>query len=388
MSKLTKYLDFAQIIIYIMIAFVLVTYVVLVVWYWQNKYTTTLTPPKQEQKQEQFTQKYLDESLYCEKDSDCTWQKNDCGGCSCPEPINKANLTDLDCTEYDPSLRCALACETKNLKCINNSCVAFRSGDDIAVSYPWPGNTVKNNFTITGQAKGTWFFEGSFPIEIYDRDDNLILQSYVTAQSDWMTSDWVPFEANVSISTEAKNGYIIFKKDNPSGLPEYDDSYYVHIRFSQDTLDSINIDDWETYNKDSLGFSFQYPADFLITDEIFDAPYERSVYMEKDQDVIYIGQVLGNETITMDDLEKGVIDEMVLYPEDIKLNETIAINDHQYHHLEIFYDDEPGKVLIVYSSILDDTNAMFVDLYFDYKSDDDLVEIRKLAENILNSIEI
>lgn len=387
-----KDLDFAQLIIYIMIAFVLVTYVVLVVYYWQNKDMAYLPIIKNESsKQAETSQKYLDDSLYCENKDDCTWQITDCGGCSCPEPINQQNMIIWDCTDFDPGLNCALACETKNLECLNNTCVAISRGDDILVSYPWPDNKIENTFTIRGQAKGFWFFEGSFPFEIYDKDDNLLLQSYVRAQRGWMTDDWVPFKADVDIVPTNKRGYIIFKRNNPSGLPEYDDSYYVHIRFA-DYTDNINPDGTIHYNSPNFGFTFDYPADFKIKNQKLNPSSSTDVVLQnKNYLVLGIGREKNTSFKSYEELKTNMklfIEEgsgVSLNKDNIRNDEFTTINGRKYYYLDASNGTING--LSLYSTI-EGEDTIYVSLFYIYNSPQEFEDIHDMLIKIVESIKI
>jgi hypothetical protein len=95
------------------------------------------------------------------------------------------------------------------------------------------GEKISSPLRITGQARGNWYFEASFPIFLMDASNNVIVQSFATAKSEWMTTDFVPFEAEVEFTRPAgvNYGYLILKKDNPSGLPEYDDQLEIPIDF-------------------------------------------------------------------------------------------------------------------------------------------------------------
>ncbi len=68
-------------------------------------------------------QKYLDNPLYCEKDSDCTKQETSCvcPGCDA-NPINVYNFKQLDCTQA-PAMACDRMCLDLTPKCQNNQCV-------------------------------------------------------------------------------------------------------------------------------------------------------------------------------------------------------------------------------------------------------------------------
>lgn len=91
---------------------------------------------------------------------------------------------------------------------------------------------ISNPVSISGETPGSWYFEASFPIKIVDENWNELGAGIAQAQTDWMTTNYVPFTARIAYkkSTTAK-GWIVFKKDNPSGLPENDAEYHLPIMF-------------------------------------------------------------------------------------------------------------------------------------------------------------
>ncbi|KKP91972.1 MAG: hypothetical protein UR94_C0008G0009 [Parcubacteria group bacterium GW2011_GWA2_36_10] len=95
------------------------------------------------------------------------------------------------------------------------------------------GDSITSPIKITGEARGNWFFEASFPISIVNWDGLIIGQGVAQAKGEWMTEGFVPFEANISFdkATYKNNGSIILQKDNPSGLPENDDALEIPIFF-------------------------------------------------------------------------------------------------------------------------------------------------------------
>lgn len=101
----------------------------------------------------------------------------------------------------------------------------------IVVTAPKEGESISSPVIVTGEARGTWFFEGSFPVELQDRDGKSLAQGIAKAQGDWMTEDFVPFSASLSFEkpATASEGKLLFKKDNPSGLPENDDSIEINV---------------------------------------------------------------------------------------------------------------------------------------------------------------
>jgi len=103
--------------------------------------------------------------------------------------------------------------------------------EDIEIYNPESGQTLSFPLVIEGRARGSWYFEASFPIKLLS--DKELAATVAQAQSDWMTEDFVPFKAVIDISflPEAKEGILVFQKDNPSGLPENDKEVRVPVYF-------------------------------------------------------------------------------------------------------------------------------------------------------------
>jgi len=111
----------------------------------------------------------------------------------------------------------------------------------IVVDEPRPFETIASPLTVRGRARGSWYFEASFPIILTDWDGRIIAQKYATAQGEWMTTDFVPFEGKLEFKSPvfegadkdhfSRRGFIIFQKDNPSGLPEHDDALEIPVLF-------------------------------------------------------------------------------------------------------------------------------------------------------------
>lgn len=95
-----------------------------------------------------------------------------------------------------------------------------------------PNSTVSSPLEITGEARGNWFFEASFPVKIYDANNNLLGSSPAQAQGEWMTENFVPFTVSLNFSAPTTDiGTLILEKDNPSGLPENAGEYKIPVRF-------------------------------------------------------------------------------------------------------------------------------------------------------------
>lgn len=95
------------------------------------------------------------------------------------------------------------------------------------------GGTIASPLTITGRARGGWYFEASFPIEIQNASGTNIAEGPAQAQGEWMTEDYVPFKATLTFPAQPKGsvGKVILHNDNPSGLPENDRSLEIPVVF-------------------------------------------------------------------------------------------------------------------------------------------------------------
>jgi len=104
--------------------------------------------------------------------------------------------------------------------------------DLIVLESVQPNEKITSPITLKGRARGYWYFEASFPVEVLDGNGNKIGQGLATAQDEWMTEDFVPFEAPVTFTTPTTaNGTLVLHKDNPSGLPEHDDKLLIPVTF-------------------------------------------------------------------------------------------------------------------------------------------------------------
>lgn len=106
--------------------------------------------------------------------------------------------------------------------------------DFIRIDKPRPNELIKSPLEIKGEARGTWFFEADFPIKLIDADNNELGVGFARTSSDWMTEDFIPFEATLEFQTPTtEKGILILEKDNPSGLPENADELRVPVFFSK-----------------------------------------------------------------------------------------------------------------------------------------------------------
>ncbi len=104
----------------------------------------------------------------------------------------------------------------------------------VRITSPVAGGTVTSPLVVTGEARGNWYFEASFPLQVLDANGREIGVGYATAQGEWMTEEFVPFTGTIEFTTPTtETGIIVFHKDNPSDMRQYDDKREVSVRFSE-----------------------------------------------------------------------------------------------------------------------------------------------------------
>lgn len=91
----------------------------------------------------------------------------------------------------------------------------------IKAEQPLPNMDIESPLTVKGSAKGYWYFEGDFPVRLTDKDGKVLADTFATAQENWMSEGWVPFETSIIFDSPGdERGYLILQRANPSGLPE------------------------------------------------------------------------------------------------------------------------------------------------------------------------
>src|SRR3989344_7661469 len=63
---------------------------------------------------------------------------------------------------------------------------------------PLPNQKITSPLLISGEARGYWFFEASFPAKLLDEDGSQLAVMPVQAQGEWMTENFVPFRAELA----------------------------------------------------------------------------------------------------------------------------------------------------------------------------------------------
>jgi hypothetical protein len=104
--------------------------------------------------------------------------------------------------------------------------------DLIELETPRPDALLGNPTVLRGRARGTWYFEASFPVYVLDGDGDTLGRVPAQAQGEWMTTEFVPFTATLTFTAPSSStGVLVLTKDNPSGLPEHAAELRIPVRF-------------------------------------------------------------------------------------------------------------------------------------------------------------
>ena len=127
----------------------------------------------------------------------------------------------------------------------------------IQVFSPLPNATVASPLTVTGKARGNWYFEASFPIRLFDGNGKELAVGIAQAQGEWMTTEFVPFQVTLNFTNPTTTtGTLVLEKDNPSGLPEHAAELRLPVKFNPSVEQTRNIKLYfydENKDKDASG---------------------------------------------------------------------------------------------------------------------------------------
>jgi hypothetical protein len=100
--------------------------------------------------------------------------------------------------------------------------------EEVSVS---SGDIVKSKSKVTGEVRGTWYFEGMFPVELRTGTSTVVWQGGAKANSNWMTTNFVPFSVTLNYAPFGTStpAMLVLKKDNPSGDPINDDELQIPV---------------------------------------------------------------------------------------------------------------------------------------------------------------
>ncbi len=92
---------------------------------------------------------------------------------------------------------------------------------DVVVFSPQPHEEVTFPLTVTGEARGNWFFEAELNLKLLDNDGNELVEWFATSQEeDWMTMNLIDFEGVIEEVPEGSTGGTLVIEENNPASPE------------------------------------------------------------------------------------------------------------------------------------------------------------------------
>lgn len=106
-----------------------------------------------------------------------------------------------------------------------------RIPDLFELATPLEGAPLRSPLHLEGRARGSWYFEASFPVYLLDAAGDTIAAGPAHAIGEWMTADFVPFEVTLTFSAPASDsGTLVLAKDDPSGLRSLSAELRIPVR--------------------------------------------------------------------------------------------------------------------------------------------------------------
>lgn len=205
--------------------------------------------------------------------------------------------------------------------------------NDIIVDYPKQNQIIKSPLKIFGKARGNWFFEAQFTVELYDDENNLLGQAILTAQDEWMTENFVPFKGELSFKdSKTKYGKLLFLSSNPSGLAGYQKVYEIKVEFEKANTKSVLLYYYNPEKDKDENGNIKCSKDGLVA-------IQREILVTQTpiKDTIEL-LLKGKENLTENDLKQGITTEFPL--EGFKLK---SVNLKSDKTLILEFDDPLNK---------------------------------------------
>ena len=101
------------------------------------------------------------------------------------------------------------------------------------ITTPQSGSTINSPLIVKGTVPQGWMFEGVFSIKLLDENHKLITiaQGKEITPGDSYGSLPINFTSKLNFQTNSATGFLDLVKDNPSGLPEKNESFEIPIKF-------------------------------------------------------------------------------------------------------------------------------------------------------------
>jgi hypothetical protein len=193
-------------------------------------------------------------------------------------------LAPAETTSKETSVKEQESKETEATTAIETATTAKETiSDQIRVTKPQPNQLIESPLMIEGEARGTWFFEATFPVKLLDASGDVIATYFAQAQGEWMTEDFVLFKAQLIFEKPVTDtGVLILEKDNPSGLTENDANIEIPVSFDNQSAKIIEDTDPQKgeYFVNAILKSIDVKNNMIIIEQLVNEPNEKEISPE------------------------------------------------------------------------------------------------------------
>ena len=193
-------------------------------------------------------------------------------------------LTPAETTSKETFVKEQESKETEATTAIETETTAKETiSDQIRVTKPQPNQLIESPLMIEGEARGTWFFEATFPVKLLDANGDVMATYFAQAQGEWMTEDFVLFKAQLIFEKPVTDtGVLILEKDNPSGLTENDANIEIPVSFDNQSAKIIEDTDPQKgeYFVNAILKSIDVKNNMIIVEQLVNEPNEKEISPE------------------------------------------------------------------------------------------------------------
>lgn len=136
-----------------------------------------------------------------------------------------------DCCGLEICQKVFKSCQEEKIAESDESVLKSEDQVDFYLKNVKSGDKLESGFTIKGSVIGSWYFEGQFRVNVYDKEGMLMETFLAHSTSDWTTGEIVPFEVTLNYFLDEDTDVVLqFEKSNASGLAENDDKVSLNIK--------------------------------------------------------------------------------------------------------------------------------------------------------------
>lgn len=109
----------------------------------------------------------------------------------------------------------------------------LKKSKNIYIDSPKLNDQIESPLLVSGSARGSWFFEGEFPVRLKDAEGRVLAYGLAKAQGEWMTPDFVPFKLELTFDPPGTTRGVLVVQKSRQKEGEVYDGFELPIRFRE-----------------------------------------------------------------------------------------------------------------------------------------------------------